>query len=257
MNNLYFYISKLFFPLINFTNFFILLIIFLFFVNFFYKNKKIITLVKNLIILIFIIGIFPIGNIGLKLLESDYLTQSKFAKIDNIIVLGGPENIETSNLIKKTDLKDSSERLISSVKLALDYPNAKIYYIGGGGLIKKNGHDEIDIAKNFYEDVGFDIRRINFFGEKRNTLESIKKISDLNISKQQNIIITSAYHMKRSLIISKKFDLNLIPYGVDFRSLNSKSLINNYQTFMISKNLFKMDLFVNEIIGIIVAKIFL
>ena len=63
--------------------------------------------------------------------------------------------------------------------------------------------------------------------------------------------------MKRSLIISKKFDLNLIPYGVDFRSLNSKSLINNYQTFMISKNLFKMDLFVNEIIGIIVAKIFL
>ena len=257
MNNLYFYISKLFFPLINFTNFFILLIIFLFFLNLYFKNKKIITLIKNLIILIFIIGIFPIGNTGLKFLESDFLTQSKFTKIDNIIVLAGPENIETSNLIKKTDLKDSSERLISSVKLALDFPNAKIYYLGGGGLIKRNGYDEIDIAKNFYEDIGFDIKRINFFGEKRNTFESIKKISDLDISKQQNVLITSAYHMKRSLIISKKFDLNLIPYGVDFRSLGSKFLINDYQTFSVSRNFSKMDLFVNEMIGIIITKIFL
>jgi len=257
LNNLYFYISKLFFPLINFTNFFILLIIFLFFLNLYFKNKKIITLIKNLIILIFIIGIFPIGNTGLKFLESDFLTQSKFTKIDNIIVLAGPENIETSNLIKKTDLKDSSERLISSVKLALDFPNAKIYYLGGGGLIKRNGYDEIDIAKNFYEDIGFDIKRINFFGEKRNTFESIKKIYDLDISKQQNVLITSAYHMKRSLIISKKFDLNLIPYSVDFRSLGSKFLINDYQTFSVSRNFSKMDLFVNEMIGIIITKIFL
>ena len=257
MNNLYFYISKLFFPLINFTNFFILLIIFLFFLNLYFKDKKIITLIKNLIILIFIIGIFPIGNTGLKFLESDFLTQSKFTKIDNIIVLAGPENIETSNLIKKTDLKDSSERLISSVKSALDFPNAKIYYLGGGGLIKRNGYDEIDIAKNFYEDIGFDIKRINFFGEKRNTFESIKKISDLDISKQQNVLITSAYHMKRSLIISKKFDLNIIPYGVDFRSLGSKFLINDYQTFSVSRNFSKMDLFVNEMIGIIITKIFL
>ena len=233
------------------------MIIFLFFFNLYFKNKKIIALIKNLIILIIIIGIFPIGNIGLKFLESDYFTQSKFTKIDNIIVLAGSENIETSNLIKKTDLKDSSERLISSVKLALDYPDAKIYYLGGSGLIKRKGYDEIDIAKNFYEDIGFDIKRINFFGEKRNTFESIKKISDLDISKQQNVLITSAYHMKRSLIISKKFDLNLIPYGVDFRSLGSKFLINDYQTFSVSRNFSKMDLFVNEIIGIIITKIFL
>jgi len=257
LNNLYFYISKIFYPLINFTNFFILLIIFLFFINLIYKNEKIKTLIKNFIVLIFIVGIFPIGNIGLKFLESDYLAQSKISKIDNIIVLGGSENVETSILTGKTDLKDSSERLISSVKLALENTNAKIYYFGGSPFFKKNDYNEIDIAKNFYEDVGFDLERVVFIKKNRNTIECIKKILDLDISEQKNVLITSAYHMKRSLIISKIFNLNFIPFGVDFKSIKSEYLINNYQTFMISKNFLKMDLFVSEILGIIAAKIFL
>jgi len=257
LNNSYFYISKIFYPLINFTNFFIILIIFLCFINFIYNNEKIKILIKSFIVLIIFVGIFPIGSIGLKFLESDYIIQSKINKIDNIIVLGGTENIETSVRTNKTDLKDSSERLISSVKLALKHPYAKIYYLGGSGLLKRNDYDELYVAKKFYEDIEFDIKRVVFIGNKRNTIESIKKVSELEISEQKNVLITSAYHMRRSLIISKKFNLNFIPYSVDFRSSSSKYLINKYQTFMVSKNFLKMDLFVSEIIGIIVTKIFL
>ena len=64
--------------------------------------------------------------------------------------------------------------------------------------------------------------------------------------------------MKRSLLISKKLDLNLIPYAVDFRALadsDSKSLLNYYQGFSIVGNLQSINLFFKELLGIYAVKI--
>ena len=63
--------------------------------------------------------------------------------------------------------------------------------------------------------------------------------------------------MKRALIISRKFNLDLIPYAVDFRSIKEDNLLNKYQKFNILGNLFKFDLFIRELIGIISFKVFL
>ena len=49
--------------------------------------------------------------------------------------------------------------------------------------------------------------------------------------------------MKKKIKILKKFKLNLIPYAVDFRLNKHDDLLNYYQTFKISDNLFKFDLF--------------
>ena len=40
--------------------------------------------------------------------------------------------------------------------------------------------------------------------------------------------------MTRALIISKKFNLEFIPYAVDFRSIGNKHLINKYQTYSVA-----------------------
>ena len=61
--------------------------------------------------------------------------------------------------------------------------------------------------------------------------------------------------MKRSLIISKDFGLKLIPYVVDQKTYRLSSLINIYQDFNISRNLANFNLFLREIIGIIVFKL--
>ena len=63
--------------------------------------------------------------------------------------------------------------------------------------------------------------------------------------------------MKRSMMISKTFDLDLIPYAVDFRSISKKSLINTYQNFNITSNFADFNLFFREILGITVYKIFI
>ena len=231
--------SKILGPLLNPTNFLYLFLIILFFL--YYKNKRKIIfklLTINILLLIFI-SFLPIGNIGLKYLENNFINKNNYKDIDNIIVLSG-----------------SNYRLIESVKLGNKFKNAKIYYIGGNAyLIKKKINDEVSKAKKIYQDLNFDMTRVKFVGQSRNAIENIKEIQKLDLKDTQTALITSAYHMKRSMIISKKFGLDLIPYAVNPKTNSQNSLINIYQDFDISKNLSKFNLFLREIIGIIVFKI--
>jgi len=254
---LYFYLSKILSPIINSTNFLIFGILILYI---FYKinNNNIIKIFLKIFITCFLlVAILPIGNFGIKLLESEFLIQKKIKKIDNIFVLAGSENLEASKLSFKTNLNDSSERLIATVKLGLENPDSKIYFLGGQGFMVKNDINEAHIARSFFSDVGFNTDRINFIDSTRNTVENLKKITDINISNKSNILITSAFHMKRALIISRKFKLDLIPYAVDFRSIKEDNLLNHYQSFKISYYLFNFDLFIRELLGIIYLKAFL
>ena len=97
MSNFYFYTSKIIAPFINFTNLFIFLIIFLIIFNFIYKNQKLKNLLKILSLVFIFIAVFPVGNLGLKILESNYINQQDIKKIENIFILGGPENLEATN----------------------------------------------------------------------------------------------------------------------------------------------------------------
>jgi uncharacterized SAM-binding protein YcdF (DUF218 family) len=251
----YFYLSKILAPLINFTNFLIFGILILYIFYKIKKNYKVRIFLKIFVTLFLFVAILPIGNFGIKLLESEFLNQKKIKKIDNIFVLAGSENLEASKLTFKTNLNNSSERLIATVKLGLENPDAKIYFLGGQGFMVKNDINESYIAKSFFSDVGFNTDRIDFVDNTKNTIENLRKITDLNISNKSNILITSAFHMKRALIISRKFKLDLIPYAVDFRSIKEDNLLNKYQKFNILDNLFKFDLFIRELLGIISFKI--
>lgn len=255
MNNLYFIISKLFAPLLNPINFLIICIIILQLLNIKKKNLIIKNLNKFFLITLFFIGILPIGNIGLKFLEKDYLNQYEFNKVDNIIVLGGTFNTYNSLKTNKIDLTNQSERLTASIKLSLEFPNSNIYFVGGDAGLIRQDKNEIDIAKDFYKEIGFDLNRIEFVSNSRNTIESFKSLKNLNLVSKNNIIITSAFHMKRSLLISNQYGLKLIPYAVDFRSISTPSLLNKYQYFDIVGNFNKFNIFIREILGIVAFKL--
>ena len=253
---MYFYLSKILAPLLNLTNLIFIFIVLGNLFNFFYPKKKIKIFVILNIILLLIISIFPIGKFGLKYFEKDYLVQKELNNIDNIIILAGSENIYLTHNTKKLNLNNSSERLIASIKLANENSNAKIYFLGGDGNLKKHKIDETIVSKNFYNDVAFETVRVNFINNTRNTIENLtelKKITDLD---KNNVIITSAYHMKRVMLIAKYLNIRLIPYAVDFRYGDHISFINFYQYFSISSNLRSADLFFREFIGILAFKLF-
>ena len=251
---MYFYLSKLLAPLLNPTNLLFIFLIFFYLLNL--KSKIKFKLISNIVlILVLLLSFFPLGNLGLRYLEKDYILEDKFYKVDNIIVLAGSEMIASTEITKKLSLNNGSERLIISAKLALDYPNSKIYYLGGDGRLVKGKFNEADVAKIFYSNIHFDLNRVIFIDNTRNTIENLKAFKKINTLNQSNILITSAFHMKRSMLIAKELDLNIKPFAVDFRSVNKFNILNYYQRLNIAENWQSFNIFFREIIGILAFKL--
>ena len=201
---MYFYLSKLLAPLINFSNFIIIAI--LISLIFYLKFRNI--FIKSILIfftsIFFIVAFFPIGNLGIIYLEKKFIIKNDYLKYDNIIVLAGSESSYMTNYTGKLDLNEASERLIASVDLALKNKNSKIIFLGGSGFLSNNEFNEVNVAKMFYQSVGFNLDRITFVGSTRNTIENLKKFKELKINMKEDLLITSAFHMNRSLYISNK-----------------------------------------------------
>ena len=255
---MYFYLSKILAPLLNPVNFLLFSLIAFYLINLKFKKNFIKFLSKFFIFLLLLLSFFPIGKKGISYLEGDYLIQSPIVKVDNILILAGSESILATTITKKLHLNDGSERLIAGVKLALENPNSVIYFLGGDGRLVKSKLDEADVAKIFFKDVGFDLSRIKFINNTRNTIENLLAFKKLNITNKSNIMITSASHMKRAILIAKKINIDVIPYAVDFNSAgNTKfSILNSIQKFDIIGNLSAFNNFFKEILGIVVFKIF-
>ena len=236
---MYFYLSKILGPFLNPTNFLfsILIILFIFYLK--RKKKIILNLLSLNIFLIVIIAFLPLGSLGLKYLEKDYVVQNEYSNIKNILVLSGAD-----------------ERILASVNLAYKYPDARIFYIGGNAfLVKSKNNDDPTRARKFYKRINFDINRINFIGKSRNTIENFKEIKKLNLKSSETVIITSAYHMKRSMMIAENQGVKAIPYPVKFTSISKTPLLNSFQGFNVTKNLLHFNTFFREILGIIAFKL--
>ena len=236
---MYYYLSKFLGPLLNPTNFLFIILIILFIFYLISKKKIILKILSLNIFLIIIIAFFPIGSLGLKYLEKDFIIKKEYKNIKNILVLSGAD-----------------ERIIASVSLAYQYPEAKIFYVGGNAyLVKNNENNDPTIAKKFYNKLNFDMGRINFIGKSRNTIENFKEIKELDLKYSETILITSAYHMKRSMMIAENQGVKVIPYPVNLISRSKTPLLNSYQVFDVATNLSKFNTFFREILGILAFKI--
>ena len=258
---MYFFLSKILAPLINLTNLILLIYIISYFLkNFFFSNFfRIVNYVAIFFLILF--SLFPIGKKLTNTIEKEYITSVLPINYDYIVVLAGGEETYTTFITNKLHLNSASERLIASVRLANKKKDSKIIYLGGSGMLRNNNSNknEANVAKLFFKDVNFDLKRVIFIDNTRNTIENLKEFKKLNLQNEHNpILITSAFHMKRSLLISEKLDLNLIPYAVDFRSFEdagNDSLLNYYQRFSIVGNLQSINLYFREFLGIIAVKI--
>ena len=236
---MYFYLSKILGPFLNPTNFLfsILIILFIFYLK--KKRKVTFNLLSLNIFLIVIIAFLPLGSLGLKYLEKDYIFKNEYNSIKNILVLSG-----------------SDDRIIASINLAYKYPDAKIFYIGGNAfLVKSKNNDDPTIARKFYRKLNFDLDRINFIGKSRNTIENFKEIKELNLEYSETILITSAYHMKRSMMIAEELGVKVMPYPINFTSISKIPLLNSYQGFNVTKNLSTFNTFFRELLGIFAFKL--
>ena len=225
-----FYLSKILWLIVNPFNIFILITLFTMFLYFI--NSRRLSLIIYLINFIFIalISFLPIGSYLTYIIEKEFHTNTKIPeRLDGILILGGATNPLLFKEFDQISLNGSAERLVESVMIIRKFEKAKVIFSGGSGIVNRSDLGHSQVAKLFYKKMGVDISKIFFEDKSRNTHENIiysKKIA--KPKKNENwLLITSAFHMKRALLIAEKNNWKFIPYAVDFKNIKEFKLTPN------------------------------
>ena len=250
MDTLFFYTSKLIWLLFSPDSLLLILIIVSLALLYFGKNKLAKLTLSITSLLLILIALFPIGEWLLYPLESRFQTNPTLPeKIDGIIVLSGAENAELSSIWKQIQLNAAIERGLTFIRLAKKYPDAKLIFTGGSGSLSKQAFKGADIAKQLFKELDFNTKKIIFERDSRNTYENI--VYSKNIikpNKNENwILITTGWHMPRSVGISCKAGWSVIPFPVDHQTKKDDLIRIDFD---LSKNLVILKTGIKEWLGL-------
>ena len=166
------------------------------------------------------------------------------------IVLGGfaGEDINGAGYFNS-----SSDRFISGLKLITQKKASTILISGGNGSLIKSEFQEADFVKTQLNILNIPDSLILVENKSRNTLENAsltKKLLETKHLEPPYLLVTSAFHMRRSLYTFKAAGLEVLPYPCDFKAGNTKLY---YDDFL--PNAGVMDtwsMYIKEVIGYIV-----
>jgi len=217
-----------------------------------------VTLSKYLLIplltIFLLIAVFPVGNWLLYPLESKYAPNPSLDNVDGIIVLAGSEDAVMSAVWDQVVTGGAIERDLAFMALAKKYPDAKLVFTGGSGLLMDQEYKPADVAKQLFEEQGMNVANIIFERESRNTSENVvftKRLVKPSVDENW-ILITTGWHMPRSMGIFCKAEWKVAPYPVDFRT-NPDKLFQVGWDF--SGHLNGLKLGIKEWVGLLVYRI--
>ena len=218
---MFFYLSKVFWLFANPGNilfFVICLTCFLTWIKWFKAVKFLITLMA---IVLAIISVFPIGSIITNHLENRFSIPDPMPKnIAGIIVLGGIVDQYLTSDRQQTSINSAVERLTEFARLSKIYPDVKLIFTGGSGVLGHQDLKEADFIKPILEELGMTLGRIIFESQSRNTAENASYVKKLIKTDNTNpwILITSAFHMPRAVASFRQQELNVLAYPVDYKT---------------------------------------
>jgi uncharacterized SAM-binding protein YcdF (DUF218 family) len=172
------------------------------------------------IVLLALAGFSPLGNLLLYPLESRFSPwDAARGAPDGIIVLGGPIDPDVSAAHHTPVVHNAADRILTTAALALRYPNARIVFSGGSGKLISNDAREADYAGALLESLGVAKSRLVMERRSRNTIENAEFSKALLAPKpgERWLLVTSAYHMPRSVGLFRKAGFPVEPYPVDWQ----------------------------------------
>lgn len=198
------------------------------------------------------LGLLPIANYVLLPLEERFPPfRDDGEPVDGIILLGGAVEAAESTSRGSIVANESSERVLDTIQLAHRYPNARILISGGGGTVFGEGAAEAPIIAEFLKSLGIDSRRMIVEDRSRTTYENA--IFSRELVKPQEgerwLLVTSAWHMPRSIGVFEKAGFPVTPYPVDFRT--GKAAGKQRPFAFISDGLRRLDVGAKEWAGLI------
>jgi uncharacterized SAM-binding protein YcdF (DUF218 family) len=172
------------------------------------------------IALLAICGFSPLGKWLLYPLEQRFPPwDAARGAPDGIVVLGGSIDPDLSIAHGAPVVRAAADRVIAAAALALQYPNARIVFSGGSANLISNDEKEADYAVSVFESLGIARERLIMERRSRNTQENAEFSKAIAAPKsgERWLLVTSAFHMPRSVGLFRKSGFAVEPYPVDWR----------------------------------------
>lgn len=204
---------------------------------------------------ILIFGILPVGPIMVTWLERQYPPKQELpGGVDGMIVLGGMFESYLSKTHNQISLNDHADRIVCFAELAKKYPRAKKIFSGGSGDYLHPETMESNDAKEFLKLIGLE-RGILYESKSRNTYENVLYSKELANPKKGEtwLVITSGYHMPRTMGIFEKLEWPVRAYACDQKTDGTYSVLERMPN--VTYNFTMLNIAVKEILGSIMYRI--
>jgi uncharacterized SAM-binding protein YcdF (DUF218 family) len=152
-------------------------------------------------------------------------------------------------------LDEAAERLTVAAELARRYPHARVLFSGGSNAVIFDEGTEATFAVRQLQDLGVAPERIIAEDRSRNTIENAvfsRRLADPKPGERW-LLVTSAYHMPRSMAAFRAAGFPVEPYPVDWRT---RGLIDALRPFAsLGDGLRRTDTAVREWVGLVAYRL--
>ena len=176
------------------------------------------VLIGIALLLLFLFSFTTFGYLLITPLEQRFERPAEPVRIDGIVVLGGGMDGEVNSVRGGFELNRSGDRFVETLRLALRHPEAKIVIAGGPAALVQQEPEAL-AGKRFFEAFGVASERILIDDQSRNTEENAQFAKELaGVTDGQSwLLVTSAFHMPRSIGIFRKAGFPVEAFPVDWR----------------------------------------
>ncbi|WP_127523135.1 YdcF family protein [Mesorhizobium sp. Z1-4] len=146
--------------------------------------------------------------------------------IAGIIVLGGGFEGSVNAARGGYELASAGDRFVEAAVLAHRLPGVPVVVAGGSGALLLHGEPDADTAPRLLTALGVSPERLVLENQSRNTQENAVFTRDLlqPDSTQSWILVTSAFHMPRSMSLFRRAGFNVIAWPVDYRTTGAERI---------------------------------
>jgi uncharacterized SAM-binding protein YcdF (DUF218 family) len=204
------------------------------------------------IVLFAAFGLLPLGKALILPLEDRFPPwDASRGPPDGIVVLGGAIDPEFAAARGAPDINEAAERLTIVADLARKYPSARILYSGGSGRLIFRGGTEAAFAGALFQTFGVPQSHVILEDQSRNTAENAMFSLRLAAPKPSErwLLVTSGYHMPRSMGAFRKAGFVVEAYSVDYRTRGPQDLLIPFDD--VASGLRRTDTAAREWIGLV------
>ena len=163
----------------------------------------------------YLLSTYLVADVLMGALEDAYMPPAK-PEGDVVIMLGGGAFSDAPDVDGEGALTASpSTRLLTAVRLAqkLDLP----ILVSGGQVFQESGKEAL-LAKRTLVSLGIPESRILVEGASQNTVQNAAYTAKIlkEYGLVRPILVTSAFHMKRSVLNYEKLGIEVVPYPTDY-----------------------------------------